>query len=83
MVSANHSGGRSRREFRSARLHGHQAVGLRSLGANASRPRRMFKATGHRNAYFPLHPVELPGEGGAHVEGFAKVRCRYPSSPGE
>jgi prolyl-tRNA synthetase len=33
----------------------------------------MFKATGHRNAYFPLFiPPQLPRKGSEHVEGFAK-----------
>jgi len=34
---------------------------------------RMFKATGHRNAYFPLFiPVSYLAKEAAHVEGFAK-----------
>jgi prolyl-tRNA synthetase len=34
---------------------------------------RMFKATGHRNAYFPLFiPLSYMAKEAAHVEGFAK-----------
>ncbi len=38
---------------------------------------RMFKDTGHRNAYFPLFiPLSYLEKEAAHVEGFAKgMRC--------
>ena len=39
----------------------------------------MFKATGHKNAYFPLFiPLSYFAKEAEHVEGFAKgVRCRH------
>ena len=44
---------------------------------------RLFKATGHDNAYFPLlHPAELPREGGAARRGLREgVRGRHALRP--
>ena len=61
------------RKLGGARLHGDQAVGLRHLGKHAAQLDRMFKETGHQNAYFPLFiPLSYLEKEAAHVEGFAK-----------
>ena len=55
------------------RLHGDQAVGLRPLGNMQGVLDRMFKETGHENAYFPLFiPMSFLEKEAEHVEGFAK-----------
>jgi len=46
---------------------------------------KMFKETGHVNAYFPLFiPKSFLSREAEHVEGFAKgVRCGYAPPPDE
>ena len=54
-------------------MHGHQAVGIRAVGKHPAALDRMFKETGHKNAYFPLFiPLSYLEKEAAHVEGFAK-----------
>ena len=54
------------------RVHGNQALGIRSLGAIQSQLDSMFKATGHKNAYFPLLiPLSYLEKEAEHAEGFA------------
>jgi prolyl-tRNA synthetase len=51
-------------------LHGDQAVGLVDLGEHAAGAGRMFKATGHENAYFSaVHSALIPTEGGGPRRG--------------
>ena len=66
--------GRPGRAVAGARLHGDQAVGLCIVGEHAARrSTRMFKDTGHENAYFPLFiPLSFLEKEAEHVEGFAK-----------
>jgi prolyl-tRNA synthetase len=55
------------------RVHGDQAVGLWHLGSMQRGLDGMFKATGHKNAYFPLFiRCPISRKEAEHVEGFAK-----------
>ncbi|MFO0614085.1 MAG: hypothetical protein U0414_15945 [Polyangiaceae bacterium] len=48
-------------------------MGLRALGAHQAELDRMFKDTGHKNAYFPLFiPKSYLEKEAEHVEGFAE-----------
>ncbi len=72
---AGREGRRSRGEFRCARLHGDQALGLRHLGEYAARALdRMFKD--NRPQERPISPLFIPlsylAKEAEHVEGFAK-----------
>ena len=84
MVSASCPRRRSRRKFRSARLHGHQTLGLRFVGEHPAHigyeiqrdrpPKRLFPAA---------HPVELSGKGSAARGGFRhRMRGGHPSPAG-
>ena len=63
-------------------MHGHQAARLRHLGEGAADLDRRFKATGHKNAYFPLLiPLSFLAKEAAHVEGFA-MECAVVTHTG-
>ena len=52
---------RPRRELARARLHGHQAVGLRALGEHPARARRHVQGDRPRERVLPaVHPAVLP-----------------------
>ena len=70
VVSASREGGRPGRELRRARLHGHQAVGLRDLGEHAAAARRDVQGDRARERLLPaVHSDELSGEGGGARRG--------------
>ena len=73
LVRHGHPPLRAGRLLRGGRRHdGHPAVRLQPVGAHAGRARRRFKATGHKNAYFPLFvPESFLKREAKHVEGFA------------
>ena len=80
---------------RCTRLHGHPPWGF-GIWENMQRQLdAMFRATGHRNAYFPLFiPLSYFAKEAEHVEGFAKEcavvthspardRCRWKNETGQ